>query len=35
MEDDKDEEMEIDHFNSNEEWIEKIMQIENNSILCT
>lgn len=29
MKDDKDEEMEIDHFNSSEGWIEKIRQIGN------
>ncbi|CEG74353.1 hypothetical protein RMATCC62417_09588 [Rhizopus microsporus] len=34
MEDDKQEEMEIEHFNLSEEWIEKIRQIGNDSLSC-
>jgi transposase len=34
MEDDEQEEMEIEHFNLSEEWIEKIRQIGNDSISC-
>jgi hypothetical protein len=34
MEDDEQEEMEIEHFNLSEEWIEKIRQIGNDSLSC-